>query len=195
MHIRFRDTVVNILPQVYEPSEDTFLLAEAALSEIVNSERVLEVGCGSGLISAIIKSNTGASVVGIDINPFAVKCSRENEVETIRCDLLGPIKGKFDIILFNPPYLPTNEDERTEGWLNVALDGGNDGRKIIYRFIKEANDCLEDNGKILLLVSSLSGIEDIRSSIQSLGYSVREKVTERFDFEEIVVLVATKSSS
>ncbi len=195
MHIRFRDTVVNILPQVYEPSEDTFLLAEAALSEIANSEQVLEVGCGSGLISAIIKSNTEASVVGIDVNPFAAKCSRENGVEAIRCDLLGPIKGKFDIILFNPPYLPTNEDERTEGWLNVALDGGNDGRKIIYRFIKEAGDCLEDNGKILLLVSSLSGIEDIISSIQSLGYSVKEKITERFDFEQIVVLVATKSCS
>ncbi len=193
MHIRFREIVVNILPQVYEPSEDTFLLAEAALSEIMNSERVLEVGCGSGLISAVIKSNTGASVVGIDINPFAVKCSRENDVQTIRCDLLGPIKGKFDIILFNPPYLPTNEDERTEGWLNVALDGGNDGREIINRFIKEANDCLKDHGKILLLVSSLSGIEDIKSSILSLGYSIREKVTERFDFEQLVVLVATKS--
>jgi len=195
MHIRFRDTVVNILPQVYEPSEDTFLLAEAVLSEIVNSERVLEVGCGSGLISAIIKSNTGASVVGIDINPFAVKCSRENEVETIRCDLLGPIKGKFDIILFNPPYLPTNEDERTEGWLNVALDGGNDGRKIIYRFIKEAGNFLAENGKILLLVSSLGGIEDIKSNIQSLGFTVKEKVKERFDFEQLVIFVASKNRS
>ena len=195
MHISYRNTSIKIIPQVYEPSEDTFLLAEAALSEIVNSERVLEVGCGSGLISAIIRSNTGASILGIDINPFAVKCSKENGVETIRCDLLGPIKGKFDIILFNPPYLPTNEDERTEGWLNVALDGGNDGREIINRFIKEANDCLEDKGKILLLVSSLSGIEDIKSSIQSLGYSVREKVTERFDFEQLVVLIATKSCS
>ena len=195
MRISYRNTSIKIIPQVYEPSEDTFLLAEAALSEIVNSERVLEVGCGSGLISAIIRSNTGAWVVGIDINPFAVKCSKENGVETIRCDLLGPIKGKFDIILFNPPYLPTNEDERTEGWLNVALDGGNDGREIINRFIKEANDCLEDKGKILLLVSSLSGIEDIKSSIQSLGYSVREKVTERFDFEQLVVLIAAKSCS
>jgi hypothetical protein len=44
----------------------------------------------------------------------------------------------------------------------------------------------------LLLVSSLSGIEDIKSSIQSLGYSVREKVTERFNFEQLVVLAANK---
>lgn len=193
MNINYKNTSTEIIPQVYEPSEDTFLLAEAALSEIEDTERVLEVGCGAGLISAVIKSNTEASVLGIDINPFAVKCSRENGVQTIRGDLLAPIIGKFDIILFNPPYLPTSEDERTDDWLNVALDGGNDGRNIIYRFIKEANDCLEDNGKILLLVSSLSGIEEVISSIHYMGYSVREKVAERFDFEHLVVLVATKS--
>ena len=195
MNIRYRDTLVNIIPQVYEPSEDTFLLAEVALSEITDSEHVLEVGCGSGFISAVIKSNTGAKMVGIDINPYAAKCSKENGVETIRGDLLGAIKGKFDIILFNPPYLPTREDERTDDWLNVALDGGNDGRKIIYRFIKEAGNFLAENGKILLLVSSLGGIEDIKSNIQSLGFTVKEKVKERFDFEQLVIFVASKNRS
>jgi release factor glutamine methyltransferase len=77
MHISYRNTSTKIMPQVYEPSEDTFLLAEAALSEIVSSERVLEVGCGSGVNFGNNKVKYRASILGIDINPFAVKCSRK----------------------------------------------------------------------------------------------------------------------
>jgi release factor glutamine methyltransferase len=192
MNIRYKNTSVNIIENVYEPSEDSYLLADAALSDIKGSERILEVGCGSGIISAVIKSNTKANVIGIDINPHAAKCTRENGVEVIRGDLISCIKGRFDLIIFNPPYLPTKEDERNNGWLNAALDGGYDGRSVIYRFLEDAGRCLIQGGKILMLVSSLSGIDEIRSRMVYLGYTVEDNRHENYSFEQLTVLSASK---
>ena len=192
MCLIYRNASVKTAQQVYEPAEDSFLLADAALSEVRNSDRVLEVGCGSGIISAVIKANTKASVVGIDINPFAARCSKENGIEVIRGDLLSCITGEFDLIIFNPPYLPTNEMERTKDWINAALDGGYDGRSIIKRFLNEAGNCLSNNGKILLLISSMTGIDEVRSELISLGFTILEIGHERLDFEQLIVLVATR---
>src|SRR5659263_88664 len=155
--------------------------AQAALSIIQNSEKILEVGCGSGIISAVIKNNTQAIITEIDINPHAAKCTKENGVDAIRGNLLSCIKGKFEIIIFNPPYLPTNDEERTSDWINVALDGGSDGREIINRFLVGAFDHLEENGRILVLVSSFTGIEEVKSRMISLGYYVEEKIKERYN--------------
>lgn len=191
MNIHFKNTSIKIAPDVYEPCEDSFLLAQAALLIIQNSENILEVGCGSGIISAVIKNNTHARITGIDINPYAAKCTKENGVDAIRGDMLSCIKGKFDIIIFNPPYLPTNDEERTSDWINVALDGGNDGREIINRFLVEACDHLVENGRILMLVSSFTGIEEVNSKMISLGYSVEEISKERYMFEELLVIAGT----
>lgn len=192
MNIFYKNTIIKTNHHVYEPAEDSFLLAEGALDEIKGSERILEVGCGSGIISAVIKKNTNARIAGIDINPYAAACTRDNGVEAIRGDLLNCIRGKFDIIIFNPPYLPTNESERTKDWINIALDGGYDGRQIINRFIKDAVHHLEDNGRILILLSSFTGIEEVKSKMKELGYDIKEKNTERISFEQLLVIVATK---
>jgi len=193
MNITYRNTAVKTMPLVYEPSEDSFLLADVAMSEIKGTERVLEVGCGSGIVSAVIKANTGAKVIGIDINPYAARCTKENGIEAIRGDLLSCIKGRFDMILFNPPYLPTGEKERTQDWLNAALDGGDDGKRTIYRFLEDAGNCLAWGGKILMLVSSLTGIEDVKSMMKTLGYAVEERRQERFSFEILTVIAAAKA--
>ncbi|VVB55959.1 Release factor glutamine methyltransferase [uncultured archaeon] len=192
MNIHYKNTIIKTNHHVYEPAEDSFLLAEAALDQIKGSERILEVGCGSGIISAVIKNNTGARVTGIDINPYAAACTRDNGVEAIRGDLLNCIRGKFDIIIFNPPYLPTDESERTKDWINIALDGGSDGRQIINRFLEDAGSYLVDNGRILMLLSSFTGIEKVKSKMKSLGYEIEEKNTERISFEQLLVIAATK---
>ena len=192
MHLNYKNAGIKVFPEVYEPSEDSFLLAEAALTEIRGTEKILEVGCGSGIISAVIKANTDATVFGIDINPHAAKCSRDNGIEVVRGDLLGCIKGKFDIIIFNPPYIPTPDEERMDDWLNTALDGGYDGRKIIFRFLDDAAEHLVENGRILLLISSLTGIEEVKSKLRSLDYTVKDSIQERYMFEELLVIVATK---
>jgi len=192
MRIQYKKASINISEHVYEPSEDSFLLADAALTNIKGSEHILEAGCGSGIISAVINANTKASVTGIDINPHAVKCTKENGVEAIRGDLLSCIKGCFDLIIFNPPYLPTEERERHNGWLNAALDGGSDGRQVIFRFLEDAGRCLVEGGKILMLVSSLSGVDEIKSKLMDLGYSVEEERNAKYMYEQLIVLLASK---
>ena len=192
MRIHYKKASINISEHVYEPSEDSFLLADAALSNIKGSEHILEAGCGTGIISAVIKANTKASVIGIDINPHAVKCTKENGVEAIRGDLLSCIKGRFDLIIFNPPYLPTEDSERQKGWLNAALDGGSDGRQVIFRFLEDAGRCLAEGGKILMLVSSLSGVNEIKSKMVYLGYSVEEEQNAKYMYEQLIVLLASK---
>jgi release factor glutamine methyltransferase len=193
MNIRYKNTVIKTTHSVYEPSEDSFLLAEAALSEIKDSERILEIGCGSGIISAVIKANTDAKVVGIDINPHATACTKQNGVEVIRGDMLSCIKGKFDMIIFNPPYLPTLGDEEIpKDWINVALDGGYNGRRIIFRFLEDAVNHLVENGRILMVVSSLTGVEEVKSKMTSLNYAVEDKIQERFMFEQLTVVAGTK---
>ncbi|MCZ7392600.1 MAG: HemK2/MTQ2 family protein methyltransferase [Candidatus Methanoperedens sp.] len=191
MEFRYKNTVIKTTPLVYEPSEDSFLLAEVALSEIKDKERILELGCGSGIISAVIKANTKARIAGIDINPFAAACTKQNGVEAIRGDLLSCIKGKFDMIIFNPPYLPGREGTRKD-WIDIALDGGYDGREIIYRFLEDALPHLVENGRVLMVVSSLTGIGEVKSKMKSLNYEVEDKLQERFMFEQLAVIAGTR---
>ncbi len=195
MKIHYERAHIKIISDVYEPSEDSFLLAKVALDEIKGAEKILEVGCGSGIISSVIKANTKANIIGIDISPHAVKCTKENEVEVIRGDLLSCIKGKFDIIIFNPPYLPTAEEERSNDWISVAIDGGYDGRRVIYRFLKDSMNRLTENGRILMLLSSLTGLEEVKSMMASAGYAVEYRVQERLMFEHLTVIAARKQSA
>lgn len=194
MNIRYKNTVIKTAPSVYEPSEDSFLLAEAALSEIKGDERILEVGCGSGIISAVIKANTNATVIGIDINPYAASCAKQNGVDAIIGDMLSCVKGKFDMLIFNPPYLPAlNTPKKGEHWINLALDGGKSGREIVCRFLEEASNHLNERGKVLIVVSSITGIEQVKSKMESLNYTVEEKSQGRFMFEQLTVLVGTRN--
>lgn len=98
-------------PEVYAPAEDTWLLLRAAGKECHDGERVLEIGCGSGIISASLSGR--ASVLATDINPHAVRAARDRGIEVVRTDLAAGICGRFDLILFNPP---TSRPCRKSGW-------------------------------------------------------------------------------
>ena len=112
--------------QVYHPDADSYLLLEAAHAEVKCGDRVIEIGTGSGLIACGISEV--ASVVATDINPHAAICAKRCGVEVVRTDLIAGICGIFDLVLFNPPYLPTQSEERIDDWLEYALDGGVTGR-------------------------------------------------------------------
>lgn len=174
------------LPDIYEPAEDSFLMIQAALAEVRESDYVLEIGTGSGIVSMCLMD--GAKVVATDINPYAVTSARLNGVEVIRTDMFGGISGKFDLILFNPPYLPTSKDEKVDGWIECAWNGGRDGRTVINRFLGQANEHLGEGGRILLLISSLTGIEQVKEKMESLGFAVDEVLSEKHFFERLVVL-------
>ena len=91
--------------------------------------------------------------------------------------------GPFDLVIFNPPYLPTRDEEKIDDWLEYALDGGVDGRVVIERFANEAGRVLAPGGRILLLISSLTGIDATLDIFEGAGYRVAI-VERRQVFEE-----------
>lgn len=172
--------------QVYRPEADTFLLLSAARTEVKPGDRVLEIGTGSGLISAELACITG--VVATDINPHAVLCARDRGIEAVQSDLFSGIRGTFDLVIFNPPYLPTQPEERTDDWLEYALDGGKTGREVIERFAKDVGRVLAPDGRILLLVSSLTGLGEVKDLFAAAGFSVEVIRQETVEDEVLYVL-------
>jgi release factor glutamine methyltransferase len=173
--------------EVYRPAEDTYLLLRAALQEARVQDTVIEVGCGSALISRELSANV-KSLLATDISPHAVRAAKEAGVDVVRADLLCGIKGRFDLILFNPPYLPTQEDERTGGWINYALDGGPSGSNTINRFLEQLRHHLTAGGRALLLISSLTGIEEVKEKASKERLEAREVASEGCFFERLHVL-------
>ena len=174
--------------QVYSPEADTVLLLDAARAEVNPGDRVLEVGTGSGLIAAEIAKIT--RVTATDINPHAVISARDTGVDVVRTDLFTGIRGPFDLVLFNPPYLPTQPEERMDDWLEYALDGGESGRLVIERFARNVGDILAPGGRILLLISSLTGISEVQGLFAGRGYS--SAIARQQDIEAGEVLYVLK---
>jgi len=172
--------------QVYQPEADTYLLLNAARVEIRPGDRVLEVGTGSGLIAADLAGVTG--VVATDINPHAALCAREKGIDVVRNDLFSGIRSTFDLILFNPPYLPTLPEDRIDDWLEYALDGGTSGREVIGRFAEEVGRVLAPGGRILLLISSLTGLPEVRDIFFRQSFTSEIVMKEKVEDENLYVL-------
>ena len=182
---------------VYIPSDDTFLLAENL--EIKEGQSVLEIGTGSGLVSmyaSLLTDNVTATDINYNALELAEKNFKLNNIDIIRLefgDLFEPIKNeKFDVILFNTPYLPTDSNDIINDDLNYAFDGGLDGRNVIERFLNEAPNHLNDNGIIQMIQSSLSDTEKTLDTLDQLGFIAEVAKSERFFFEEIVLINAYK---
>ena len=172
--------------QVYSPEADTFLLADAARAEVKAGDRVLEVGTGSGYIA--VELLRICDVVATDINPHAACCARERGVDVVRGDLFSGIRSTFDLIIFNPPYLPTQPEERIDDWLEYALDGGESGRAVIERFAAEVGRVLAPGGRILLLISSLTGLYEVGGLFSRHGFISGVVMQQTVEDEELYVL-------
>jgi release factor glutamine methyltransferase len=112
-----------------------------------------------------------------------------DKIVFIQGDLLSPIDQnvKFDLILFNAPYLPT-ERENTS-WLERAWAGGETGRGIIDRFIIEVSEHLSPNGQILLMQSSLSDIDQTLRRYVAQGLNPQVIARRSMPFFETIVLI------
>lgn len=174
------------LSQVYQPEADTYLLLDAARKVIKAGDRVLEIGTGSGLISCELAKV--ADVVATDINPHAALCARGSGIDIVRSDLFAGIRGAFDLILFNPPYLPTQPEERIDDWLEYALDGGKTGRVVIERFAAGVGRMLAPHGRILLLISSLTGLEEVQDLFSRQGFTSEMVMNQKIEDEYLYVL-------
>jgi len=190
----YKDCVFSMPPSIYEPKEDSALLADNLIIE--KGDYVLDMGCGSG-IQAIVASRKAKKVLAADINPQAIETTRRNaeinnaeNIDYRISDLFGNINGneKFDLILFNPPYVPSDEkDMEAKAWA-----GGTMGRETIDRFIEDAPKHLTEKGRIQLLVSSVNDIQDIIKKLKKKNLETKIVASQRLWFEELFVIQAKR---
>lgn len=192
-----QDFKINIDDNVYIPAEDSYLLADNL--EIKQGQSVLEIGTGSGIV-AMYASRLTDNITVTDINFDACELARKNfednsieNIEILFGNLFEPVKNrKFDVILFNTPYLPTEEDEVLDDTINYAFDGGLNGRKVIDLFLNEVGNHLNDNGILQIIQSSLSGNEETLEKLDQLGFVSEIAAKEHFFFEDITLINAYK---
>lgn len=178
--------------RVYQPAEDSDLLARVAVAWINGDDRVLDVGTGSGYVAHRVREATGAAVVASDLNPHACRAARERGLAVVRGDLLAPFAaGAFDAVVCNPPYLPTDPETEWDDWQERALSGGESGRRVVDPFVTSVGRVLAPSGAAYLLVSSLTGIEAVEDLARSTGFAVEQVAEESFPFETLVVLRLT----
>jgi release factor glutamine methyltransferase len=178
--------------EVYQPAEDSALLATAATAEVTATDRALDVGTGSGYVAAQMKA-AGARVVGVDRNPHACRQAREARINAVQADLMTAFAaGAFDFVTFNPPYLPTEPDAATDDWMGMALSGGETGRAVIEPFLADIDRVLAPDGRVLLLVSSLAGVETIVERAAAEGFTSETVSEDSFPFETLSVLRLTR---
>ena len=175
----------RVPPQVYAPGDDTFLMIDAISTLSIEGKNILDLGTGTGILG-LYCALSNAHVTASDIDELAIRHAADTarllsvELKLIVSDLFSNIPGQFDLVLFNPPYLPS------EGAHDGTIDGGSGGRDLIIRFLEELPNHLQKDGSALLLVSSLNSPNTLRNNYYSFEFSTVGK--RALFFEELEVL-------
>jgi release factor glutamine methyltransferase len=193
--VYFDNYVFNIYEEVYDPAEDSFLFAENF--EVKEGEQVLDLGTGCGLLG-ILAAKKAERVVAVDFNPFAIRCSKENsslnglrgKIDFVQASLLTALNcsATFDLILFNSPYLPSEKGEDAS-WIGRAWAGGTNGREVVDQFIFEAPSHLKPQGRVLLMQSTLTGVEETICKFNEQGLKARVITEQKLPFFETLTLI------
>ncbi len=196
--LSFKGLIIDLHLEVYKPAEDTFLLLDSIV--VSQGDSVFEVGSGSGLIGLYLAS-LGANVVCSDINPIAVELIKKNFLLNQRIirgnfdirtgDLFSVLDSKdsYDIIVFNPPYLPTSNKDLIggSGWFDKAVNGGINGLDVIERFINQLKDFLKKEGKVYFVSSNLSNSKKLEDLIKKNNFIFKIVNSCRFNDEILYV--------
>ncbi len=180
---------------IYKPAEDSYLMSKILKEKIPllikqNPElKFLEIGSGSGIHLETAKKSgiKKENIFSVDINPKSVEHCKLLGFQCIESNLFEKINKKYEIIIFNPPYLPENKSEPKDS--QTATTGGKKGNEIIIRFLEQAKNHLKENGKIFIITSSLS--EDI--NFEKIGYNAKEIGCEKLFFERLCIWELTIS--
>jgi len=175
--------------QVYEPAEDSLLLLRHVEERVRGV--VLDMGTGNGVQAIAAASKPEVSrVVAVDINPDAVEVARMRAMEADVSDKIefhvgdlfeGLGDERFDWMVFNPPYLPSEGVADEASW-----SGGRAGDEVVSRFLSEAMRHLKPGGGILLVYSTLTGLD-----LAHVGESYRVELLEELPlfFERLFCLL------
>jgi len=177
-----------ICPNVFDPRFIFTTKIFIKNMRIPKNSKVLDMGTGSGII-AVFAAKKAKKVLAVDINPAAVKCAKENaklnrlkNVTARKSNLFSNIKEKFDLILFNLPYI--------KGKSKTMLEKAWFDENTINRFLKKAKTHLKCNGKIQIIYSNLGNIKNFEKQIKKYNYhskiiASKNMLVEKFIFYEL----------
>lgn len=174
---------------IYQPREDSRLIAESAVTVCSPSDTVLDLGTGSGFVGEFIVNEVGCEVVSSDISRSACVSAGDKSLEVVQGDLMRHFsENSFDKLVFNAPYLPSENavDEFDERALSYD-SGGN----IIEGFIEDLDRVLSEQGAGLLLISSKTGIEEVTDMASKKDFLSEEILSIEAFYERLVVLKLT----
>ncbi len=176
-------------PGVYPAQRDTWLLAEALRQEPkIQGARVLDLGTGSGAL-AVAAARAGASqVTAVDVSRQALATTWVNarcrglRVRVRLGDLVQPVlEERFEVIVSNPPYVPSEHDHLPERGLDRCYDGGIDGRAVLDRVCTEAPKLLAPSGVFLVVHSAVCGVAATLAHLA--GQGLEAEVVARCDHD------------
>lgn len=197
---------------VYEPAEDSFLLLdalEADLALLIDAEPVVcvEIGSGSGvIITAVAKSLRESACFAVDINPQACAITKrtakmnEANLEVINMNLLNAFRpNAVDILIFNPPYVVTTDEELLGdvgasggGAFNENIKkswaGGVDGRRIMDKVFDRLDSILAKNGVAYVLVIEENKPQEIIIKLKTMKFNAAIVAERRIRGEHLLIL-------
>jgi release factor glutamine methyltransferase len=174
-------------PGVFRPISDTWLLADALDREPLRpGARVLDLCSGSGALAIRAALGGPRVVTAVDVSRLAVLTIKLNAalnrvaVRALRGDLFAAVAGeRFDAIVANPPYVPSRRDEPPPRGRARAWEAGRNGRALLDRILDRARVHLRPGGSLLVVHSSLVGVEPTVETLRAAGLSVDVPVRER----------------
>lgn len=185
--MRIRGLEIDVFPGVYPPSEDTFLLMDALEGE--SGEDGIELCSGTGAVGLSVSDRVGF-IVCVDVSLDATRNTAHNfrrngkSADVILGDLFSSIRGRFELVIMNPPYLPESwSDPRDTSW-----SGGEHGREVLDRFLAEVAGFLREGGRAYFVQSSLNGIEESLIAAGRVGLEAEVVRQTSFQFESLVVI-------
>ena len=176
MGLRFKVT-----PDVLIPRQDTETLVEEVLKNLHDGMRILDLCTGSGcILLSLLRYSNDCVGVGADLSKKALAVAEENAgalelmAEFVQGDLFEPVTGKFEIIVSNPPYIPSNviptlmEEVREHDPL-MALDGKEDGLYFYREITGQAGEYLYPGGMLFLEIGCEQA-EAVTELMKNAGY-------------------------
>ncbi|MET9358261.1 HemK2/MTQ2 family protein methyltransferase [Streptomyces sp. NPDC006617] len=169
--VPFLGLTLTVPAQVMTPCDVSPILGGAIFSEVNKGDRVLDMGAGSGSLG-LIAAGKASEVLSVDINPHAVEAVRANaaangvgdRVRARMSDVFSEVDGKFDLIIFNPPFQ----------WFaarDVADSATTDeGYGALTRFFREAGKYLADNGRMMVFFSTMGDVGYLQKLIDDSGF-------------------------
>jgi release factor glutamine methyltransferase len=168
-------------PGVYPAQRDTWLLADVLRRELLDSpsapsRRVLELCAGSGALALLAAESPGTEVTAVDVSRRALLSAWINarthgrRVRVRHGDLTAPVVGQhYDLVVANPPYVPTSREALPTRGVGRAFDGGRDGRVVLDRVCDEAPAVLAPGGCLLVVHSAINDVAETVDRLRAHG--------------------------